>query len=272
MKATALGVLALACTLTPPLSGQDKHTIEVGDATVAYYDLGQGEPLLMLHGFGENGGQWDPIVGALSDNYRLIVPDLRGHGESTNPLPYFTHGDAAGDVLGLLEALNITQPRAMGFSSGGMVLLHMATADPGLFEALALVGTTPFLPEGARAIMRGIDANGMPMAQLAAMGLVHGDTAQARLLLKQFVDLEDSYTDVNFTPPLLSTITAPTLLIHGDRDPFFPVSIPEEVHRAIPDSFLLVFPNLGHEPFPRDSAGQRFFTDSLLRFFEGAWY
>ncbi len=271
MKSTTLVALTLTCVLATPLNAQDKRVIEIDGANVAYRDVGQGEPLLLLHGFGANAGMWDPVVGDLSAQYRLIIPDLRGHGESTNPVDYFTHRDAAGDVFGLLDALDITQVRAVGFSSGGMVLLHMATAQPDRFGALALVGATPYLPEGAREIMRGIDAEGMSMAELDAVGLVHGDTAQARLLVKQFVDFEDSYTDVNFTPPLLSTITAPTLVIHGDRDPFFPVSIPAEVYRTIPNAFLLVFPNFGHEPFPRDSAGQRYYTDVLLRFFEGAW-
>jgi pimeloyl-ACP methyl ester carboxylesterase len=53
---------------------------------------------------------------------------------------------------------------------------------------------------------------------------------------------------MNFTPPYLSTITARTLIVHGDRDPFFPVSIPVEVYRAIPDSYLWVVPNGGHKP------------------------
>ena len=271
MRAEKLGAVLLVFVLVAPVAAQEKHRIEMNGAQIAYVDVGQGDPLLLLHGFGEHSGTWEPLVAELSKEYRLVIPDLRGHGESTNPLPNFTHGDAARDVSGLLDELELTEVRAVGFSSGGMVLLHMATAEPERFTALALVGTTPYLPEGAREIMRGLDAEAMPMAQLDAMGLVHGDTAQARLLLRQFVDMEDSYSDINFTPPLLSTITAHTLVIHGDRDPFFPVSIPVGVYEAIPESFLLVFPNLGHEPFPRDTAGRRYYVESLLRFFRGEW-
>lgn len=270
-KSGALNAFALITIGIGSLTAQDKRFVDVNGTTIAYRDVGQGEALLLLHGFGESARTWDPLVADLSANYRLVIPDLRGHGESTNPLTYFDHGDASQDMLELLDALELSEIQAVGFSSGGMVLLHMATTQPERLGAIALVGTTPYLPAEAREILRSMDPGVMPMAQLEAMGLVDGDTAQARLLLRQFVDLEDSYADVNFTPPLLSTITARTLVIHGDRDPFFPVSIPVDVYESIPVAFLLIFPNLGHEPFPADTAGQSYYTESLLRFFSGSW-
>lgn len=264
-------VLALAGLWAAPSSAQDKRTVESNGATIAFRDLGDGDALLLLHGFGGTGAMWNPLVSELSRHYRLIIPDLRGHGESTNPVGHFTHDDAAADILGLLDALDLESVGAVGFSSGGMTLLHMATSQPDRLEAIALVGTTPYLPEAAREILRGLDADAMPMSDLEAMGLVHGDTAQARYLLRQFADFEDSYTDVNFTPPLLSTITASTLVVHGDRDPFFPIAIPVEVYRAIPESYLMVFPDLGHEPFPPGADGRNYFIRTLLRFFGGEW-
>ena len=57
----------------------------------------------------------------------------------------------------------------------------------------------------------------------------------------------NNYTDMNFTPPYLSTIKAKTLIIHGDRDPAFPVNIPVELYTSIPDSYLWIMPNTGHE-------------------------
>ena len=263
------GLGVLTCLWTVPVGAQERAAVQVEEATVAYRDIGQGQPLVLLHGFGESGATWDPIASALSQDYRLIIPDLRGHGASSNPLGYFTHRDAASDILGLLDALGLDQVKAVGFSSGAMTLLHIATSEPSRVTAMALVGGTPYLPETARQIMRSMDPDAMPMASLDAMGLVHGDTTQARRLLHQFVGFQDSYTDVNFTPPMLSTITATTLVVHGDRDPFFPVTIPVGLYQAIPDSYLLVFPNLGHEPFPGDPEGLEFYVDTLRRFFNG---
>jgi hypothetical protein len=75
----------------------------------------------------------------------------------------------------------------------------------------------------------------------------HGDE-QIRALRQQFHDFKDSYDDMNFTGPYLSTITARTLIVHGDRDEFFPVSIPVEMYRSIPNAALWIVPSGGHVP------------------------
>ena len=62
----------------------------------------------------------------------------------------------------------------------------------------------------------------------------------------QFRGFKDSYDDMNFTPPYLLDDRARTLIVHGDRDEFFPVNIPVEMYRAIPKSFLWIVPNGGH--------------------------
>ena len=79
--------------------------------------------------------------------------------------------------------------------------------------------------------------------------LIHkrGDE-QIRELQQQFHGFKDSYDDMNFTRPFLSTITARTLIIHGDRDQFFPVEIPMEMYRGIPNASLWIIPGGGHIP------------------------
>lgn len=76
---------------------------------------------------------------------------------------------------------------------------------------------------------------------------VHGDE-QIRSLRRQFNNFKDSYDDMNFTGPLLSTIKARTLIIHGDRDEFFPVNIPVEMYHSIPRSASWIVPNGRHVP------------------------
>src|SRR5947207_117990 len=77
-----------------------------------------------------------------------------------------------------------------------------------------------------------------------------------------------SYDDGNFTPPYLSTITAETLIVFGDRDPLYPVSIAVEMHRAIPRSYLWVVPNGAHGPIFGDAAPQ--FVKTALQFLGGS--
>jgi pimeloyl-ACP methyl ester carboxylesterase len=71
---------------------------------------------------------------------------------------------------------------------------------------------------------------------------------QIRELATQFAGFRDSYDDMNFTAPFLGTIRARTLIVHGDRDEFFPVDIPVEMYRAIPGAALWIVPRGGHVP------------------------
>ena len=138
------------------------HTVRVNDLELYYEEYGAGRPLVLLHGFGGCTQNWHPFTAALSERRRLIVVDLRGHGHSTNPGNTFTHREAANDVLVLLDALGIEQFSAMGLSSGGMALLHMATSQPQCIDAMVLISSTSHFPDQARAIMRQASLATMP--------------------------------------------------------------------------------------------------------------
>ena len=137
----------------------------------------------------------------------------------------------------------------MGMSSGGMTLMHMATQRPERVEAMVLIGATTHFPEQARAIMRSSapDSVAAEAREEWGRGSSRGD-AQTREVLLQFHRMKDSYDDMNFTAPYLSTISARTLIVHGDRDEFFPVDIAIGMYRAIPRSALWIVPNGGHIP------------------------
>src|SRR5579871_5505168 len=93
---------------------------------------GDGEPLLWLHGFFGAGADWRHVFKNPPAGYRLIAPDLRGHGRSPNPSGSFTFGEAAADVLELLDGLGVTRVKAIGLSGGGITLLHLMTRRPDL--------------------------------------------------------------------------------------------------------------------------------------------
>jgi pimeloyl-ACP methyl ester carboxylesterase len=85
-----------------------------------YYVLhGRGEPLVLLHGFTGSSADWSLFFDDLAGGYRLVIPDLRGHGRSTNPSDEFTFRQCARDVFALLDHLNIGQFKAIGLSGGG---------------------------------------------------------------------------------------------------------------------------------------------------------
>jgi pimeloyl-ACP methyl ester carboxylesterase len=216
-----------------------------------YYETsGQGEPLILLHGFNNSGTRWASVVPELvTKGYQVIVPDLRGHGRSTNPTKQFTHRQAALDVFALRDSLGIGRFKAMGTSTGGMTLIHMATQQPSRVEAMMIIGATIYFPEQARAIMRTATVGSLTPAIYEQRRQIHkrGDE-QIRELQQQFHDFKDSYDDMNFTRPYLSTITARTTMVHGDRDQFFPVEIAVEMYRGIPNASLWIIPRGGHVP------------------------
>jgi pimeloyl-ACP methyl ester carboxylesterase len=245
---------------TIPINGMDMYCELRGD----------GEPLVLLHGGGGAGVNWNLIFKDPPERFRLIVPDLRGHGRSTNPSGEFTVRQAGLDVLALLDQLGIERFKAIGMSLGAKTLLHAATYRPERVEAMVLVSATPYFPEQARAIMRQLNPDDRTEAEWQQMRQwhVHGDE-QIRALWRMSNAFKDSYTDVNFTPPYLGTITARTLIVHGDRDPLYPVHLATELHASIRHSHLWVIPNGGHGPIFGDLAGQ--FTKTSLAFLRGEW-
>jgi pimeloyl-ACP methyl ester carboxylesterase len=224
--------------------------IDVNGFQLHYEDRGTGEPLLLLHGGTGIGADWS-LIFAEGDppGFRVIVPDLRGHGRSTNPSRAFTFRQAALDVFALLDHLGLRRVKAIGLSMGAKTLLHMATQQPERLEAMILVSATPYFPAPARAAMAQLSVDHFSEAEWDALRArhVHGDD-QIRMLFEQMRGLKNRHDDMAFTPPLLATITARTLIVHGDRDPLYPVELALEMYRSIPGSALWVVPNGGHGP------------------------
>lgn len=220
--------------------------IKVNDIEMYYEIHGQGEPLVMLHAFSLSGKMWEQFIPEYSKHFKLFVVDQRGHGQSTNPSKRFTHRQSATDVYTLLDKLGVNRFNALGYSSGAMTLVHMATQQPERIEKLVLIGPTTYFPKPCREIMAEMTAENIVDADWGYYRKIGYTDDQTKMLRQQFHDMKDSFDDMNFTPPLMSTIKAKTLIIHGDRDEFFPVSIPVSMYESIPCSYLFVVPNFGH--------------------------
>jgi len=214
-----------------------------------YFEVhGTGEPLLLLHGFSGSSQDWIPSLEQWETKFQLILPDLRGHGRSGILSKPFRHEDAAFDMFALLDHLKITACKGVGISAGGNVLLHMATKRPERITAMVLVSGTPYFPTQARAIMSQY-ADNLPEEQWGILRRRHPDgDEQIKAILASTKSFANSYDDLSFTPPLLSTIQARTFIIQGDRDPLYPVELSLEMFKAIPNACLWIVPNAGHGP------------------------
>ncbi|HKW61545.1 MAG TPA: alpha/beta hydrolase [Candidatus Acidoferrum sp.] len=223
--------------------------IETLNGKQLYFEVhGSGEPLLLLHGFSGSSQDWIPSLTQWGTKFQLILPDLRGHGRSGTLSKPFRHHDAAKDIFALLDYLGIRACKGVGISAGGNVLLHMATKQPDRVKAMVLVSATPYFPAQARAIMSQY-ADNLPPEQWEILRRRHpGGDKQIKAILASTKSFATSYDDLNFTPPLLSTINARTFIIQGDRDPLYPVELSVEMAKAIPNSRLWIVPNAGHGP------------------------
>ncbi len=246
------------------------ETLSVNGIDLAYEDRGDGPPLLLLHGFFGSSGDWIHLfdLDELSKSHRLILPDARGHGRSTNPTGVLTHRRAADDVRALLDHLGLDRFPALGLSFGGNILLHLATAEPARLTAMVTIGAPSYFPPQARAIMAAVAVDGRSDEDWREMRARHpqGDD-QIRALWRTARGFSTDTDDLAFTPAELATIQARTLIVTGDRDPLYPLEIFVAQYRAIPNAALYVIPNGGHDAVFR--AARPDFVRTALAFLRG---
>ncbi|MCA9472771.1 MAG: alpha/beta fold hydrolase [Nitrospirales bacterium] len=237
----------------------------VNGVNLAYSDRGEGPPIVFIHAFPLSRMMWNPQVEALSQHYRVITIDLRGHGESDVLLWNFTMEDYAKDVHALLQFLNISQAMFVGLSMGGYTLFALYRLFPGMVKALILADTR------AQEDSQEGKAGRMATAQIA---YTQGQAAIADIMLPKLLaaqtietrkDVVDSIREMILTtqPPavivdlmamaarpdstaLLKTISHPTLILVGENDVATPPSDSHDMADLIPDSKLVIIPHAGH--------------------------
>jgi pimeloyl-ACP methyl ester carboxylesterase len=242
--------------------------IETGGMQLHYDTHGDGEPLLWLHGGMGHGPDWQYIFEDPPAGYRLIAPDLRGHGRSTGASVTYSFKQSALDVFELLDHLDVDRVNVIGLSGGGITALHMATIQPARVRAMVVVSAPAAFPEQARTIQRNFSEAMLDENERALMRHRHQREGQLELLYAQVRAFAEG-DDPSFTPDQLATITADTLIVFGDRDPLYPVSLAVDLRQAIPRSWLWVVPNGGHGPvFGRAAL---LFVETALTFLSGGW-
>jgi 3-oxoadipate enol-lactonase len=128
-------VFVIALTGCFPLGGPTS-IFESEGVEIVFRDVGEGEPILLLHGFGVNGKmQWAQVSGELSGEWRLVIPDHRGHGESEKPASADAYGTLMiEDVIRLLDHLGIERVRVAGMSMGGFMAVKAMAFYPERFR------------------------------------------------------------------------------------------------------------------------------------------
>ena len=233
--------------------------------SIYFDDSGQGAPIVLGHSFLCDGSQWREQVAGLSDRYRLINLDFRGHGKSAAATEPFTLYDAVDDVVGVLDQLGIEKAVWCGLSIGGMVALRAALTVPERIDRLIIMdsdsgserfrkkiqyklmgmgvrtmGFGPFLNEITRLMFGESTRRNKPelveewRAKFAAVDVPSTLVALGGLIQR------DSVLD------RLGEIDIPALIMVGQEDASLPVPISRRIHKALPNSEFIEIPEAGH--------------------------
>lgn len=246
--------------------------------------FGQGKPLVLIHGWGQHGGVWQPIVKRLAQDYMLYIIDLPGVGHSRSVEPYelYKLGEEVAEVMpGVCDVL--------GWSLGGLVAQNIALTQPDRVRRLVLVGSTPcfverpdwdagvptdFFTDFARSIDVDYKKNMLKFLTLQCM-----KTRNARETIKQLrqsFELKPAPTPAALKSGLqilldtdlrkqVNKIRKPTLLIHGDKDNLASVQAAHWMMQHLPKGFLRVISGAAHAPF---LSHRDLFVEALAQFLE----
>ena len=239
--------------------------LQVNDIQIAYDDVGLGPPVVLLHGYPFNRSLWTDQVDSLSNRYRFVTPDLRGHGESDVGEGVASMEAMAAEVAALMDALGISRAFIGGLSMGGYVALAFYRNFPSRVKALILADTRPQADteEGKRTRAQQVEqvlANGMsPIVDAMLPKLLSPETVSKRPeVVKRIRDmmfqtkpagaaaaLQGMASRANQTE-LLGRIRVPTLILVGREDAITPVQDSETMQALIGGSRLVIIENAGH--------------------------
>ncbi len=246
--------------------------------------IGQGKPLVMIHGWGMHSGVWQPLVKRLSKDYMLYLVDLPGMGSSRPIEPYHLYNlaDEVAEVIpGVCDVL--------GWSFGGLVAQSIATTQPDRVRRLVLVGSTPCFvrkddwqsaidPENWREFADNVNNDYKhTMMQFLTLQCMRASDARGTIReLRKSFELKPTPTQTTLQRALhimlesdlrseVANIRRPTLLIHGDRDTLAPVQAAHWMMQQLPIGFLRVMAGAAHAPFLSHSEQ---FIEALNQFLE----
>jgi 3-oxoadipate enol-lactonase len=124
-------------------TGKDMPILNLDDIDLYYEVVGEGAPLLFVHGLGSSSRDWEEQVGFFANRYSVIVFDVRGHGKSGKPPGPYSIPLFATDTEKMLKALEVGPAHIVGISMGGMIAFQMAVSQPEMVRSLVIVNSSP---------------------------------------------------------------------------------------------------------------------------------
>ncbi|MCG8405300.1 MAG: alpha/beta hydrolase [Phycisphaerales bacterium] len=257
----------------------------INGVRLAYQLFGEGEPILFVHGFPITWKLWEHAVEPMRDAYRLIMPDLRGMGQSeaTNGVTMATYAD---DLNALLDAVEVREPVVLvGLSMGGYVLFEFCRRYPDRVRALVLADTraeadTPESAQNRRVTAERVLTEGTHVVVEQMIDKIMGPQASSELreTWQSIMNATDpkgvaaalhAMSERPDSTPTLAEIKVPTLVVVGEDDAITPPSSARKIHEGIAGAQLKLIRDAGHMPPVEQPDGfvrvLRQFVDALPR-------
>jgi pimeloyl-ACP methyl ester carboxylesterase len=232
-----------------------------------YKTIGEGSPVLLIHGLGGDHRGWEFQEEALAARFHLIMPDLRGHGQTTvDELGMMIPPDlVADDLNALLEHLGLEKVHVVGISLGGMIAQNFVIRYPERVDKLVLIDTTPKITEDLIDVVyswREAQVEGGDEAYFWTSlrsgysdEWIENNPDMVQYLKEKSADTNDEgilaaglgFSTIDFTEQL-STIKSKTLIIHGEEDRIMKLELGRMLHEGIRGSSFKVFKECGHSP------------------------
>lgn len=206
---------------------------------------GNKPPVVLLHGLMASGACWTPLARALEKNYDVIMPDARGHGNSSTPDQGYCYDNLAVDVLSLIDTLGLVSPVLLGHSMGGMTAAVAAIQRPKRLRGLILADPTFLSPERQREVY---ESNIVAQHRQILDRSKEDFLAELRIRHKhRALELTELFAEARFqtsihafeilTPPnpdytqLINTLDIPSLLVIGDTSAVIAPAVATELAR-----------------------------------------
>jgi pimeloyl-ACP methyl ester carboxylesterase len=241
------------------------HRLRSDDAEIVYWILGDGPSVVLLHPFPAHHEFWMPVAESLASRYRLILPDLRGHGESGAGEGPATMAKHAADIASVMDDADVGRAPLIGVSIGGYALFEFwrryrgrvaglglcntkapadnAEARAGRLQAANEVlqrGTEPFLQSMVPRLFGKTTREARPDLIDGALRMMRQMSPEGIALVQRGMAERPDSIDT------LKTINVPTLLVTGDEDIMTGINEAELMHQHIKGSQLRVIPKAGH--------------------------
>ncbi|WP_431125939.1 alpha/beta fold hydrolase [Flagellimonas flava] len=236
------------------------ETIKVNGIEIHYEVYGNGEPLLLLHGWTQSSKFWSDYIAIFAQHFEVYALDLRGHGKSSQLTSDFTIKKASEDVLALLDVLKLQKVHAIGLSYGGLTLLELANTNPDRLASMVLIGASHSFDGRKNSADTTFSYKNLPPSFIEELTRIHSrGENQVRALFDPNLNYRIALDNEE-----LRAMKIRTLIVHGNRDEILGLKPAIDLHENLPQSELWIVPNTGHIAIT--GANQQDFLKKSLQF------